>query len=142
MTDSKALKPALDLEKASSIYNMFDSEENLAIVAFKKLRTLLRKSAITFAEFDFRSALFEGANRFHAADMAAVPHVGRSTDIYLPTGGGAFVCTVVGARSGDNHFLYARAATWVDSAMLRPDQVPLPKAGSAEKSVAALLLLE
>jgi len=67
--------------------------------------------------------------------MAAVkPHIG------MPTGGGVFVCTVVGARSGDNHFLYARAATWVDSAMLRPDQVPLPKAGSAEKSVAALLL--
>jgi hypothetical protein len=45
---------------------------------------------------------------------------------------------VVGARSGDNHFLYARAATWVDSAMLRPDQEPLPE--TAERSVAALLL--
>jgi len=74
--------------------------------------------------------------------MAVSPHVGMSTDIYLPTGGGAFVCTVVGARSGSNNFLYARPATWVDSAMLCPDQVPLPKAGSAEKSVVALLLLE
>jgi hypothetical protein len=90
---------------------------------------------------DFRSGLFEAANRFHAADMMAVtPHVGRSTDIYLPTGGGAFVCTCIGARSGANNFLYARAATWVDSAMLRPDQVPLRKAETADRSVAALLL--
>ena len=90
---------------------------------------------------DFRSALFEAANHFYGADMAKVaPHVGRSTDIYLPAGGGCFVCTVIGARSGDHSFLYARAGTWVDETMLRADQTPLLKAESAEKSVAALLL--
>jgi hypothetical protein len=90
---------------------------------------------------DFSSALFEAANHFSAADRATVtPHVGRNTDIYLPSGGGAFVCTVVGAKSGGNNFLYARAATWLEGTMLRADQVPLSKAESAEKSVAALLL--
>jgi hypothetical protein len=50
---------------------------------------------------DFSSALFEAANYFYAADVAAVmPHVGGSTDIYLPTVGGCFVCTVIGASSG------------------------------------------
>ncbi len=52
MTDSKALKPVLDLEKASSIYNLLDSEnEGERINAFNKLRALLRKAGITFAEF-------------------------------------------------------------------------------------------
>jgi hypothetical protein len=90
---------------------------------------------------DFRSALFEAANHFYAADMVEVaPHVGRNTDVYLPSGGGCFVCTVVGARSGGHSFLYARAATWIDETMLRADQTLLSKAESAEKSVAALLL--
>jgi len=90
---------------------------------------------------DFRSALFEAANYFYAADMTAVtPHVGRGTNIYVPTGGGAFVGTVVGAKSSGSHFLYARAATWLDRTMLRPDQVPLPKAETADRSVGALLL--
>ena len=48
----------------------------------------------------------------------------------------------VGATSGYNNFLYARAATWVDATMLRPDQQPLPHAVDAKNSVAALLLLE
>src|SRR6266851_5297990 len=52
MTDSKPLKPVLDLEKASSIYNLLDSEnEGERINAFNKLRALLRKAGITFAEF-------------------------------------------------------------------------------------------
>jgi len=90
---------------------------------------------------DFRSALFEAGNHFYAADVAAVsPHIGRNTDIYLPAGGGCFVCTCIGARSGANKFVYARAATWIDETMLRPDQVPLPKAETADRSVAALLL--
>jgi hypothetical protein len=90
---------------------------------------------------DFESALFEAANHFYAADMTAVkPHVGRQTDVYLPAGEGMFVCTVIGARSGTKNFLYARAATWIDGTMLRPDQVPLPKAEAADRSVAALLL--
>jgi hypothetical protein len=85
--------------------------------------------------------LFGAANHFYASDMAAVtPHVGRNTDIYLPTAGGAFVCTCIGARSGANKFLYARAATWIDGTMLRPDQRPLAKAEAADRSVAALLL--
>jgi hypothetical protein len=91
---------------------------------------------------DFRAALFEAANHFHAADIGSVvPHVGSGTDIYLPTAGGAFLCTVVGAKSGGGKsFLYARAATWIDGTMLRADQVPLPKAKSEDQSVAALLL--
>jgi hypothetical protein len=91
---------------------------------------------------DFNSALFEAAHRFYAADIAAVtPHVGRSTNVYLPAGDGCFICTVVGARSsGGNKFLYARAATWVAEAKLHADQIPLPKASAADKSVAALLL--
>jgi hypothetical protein len=92
---------------------------------------------------DLKAALFQAANNFYAADMAAVsPHVGRGTDIYLPAGDGVFVCTVVGAKSGDSNFLYARAATWIDGTMLRPDQVPLAQAETADKSVAAILLLE
>jgi hypothetical protein len=47
---------------------------------------------------------------------------------------------VVAARLDPNKFLYARAATWVDETMLRPDQVPLREAEAAERSVAALLL--
>jgi hypothetical protein len=91
---------------------------------------------------DFRSALFEAANYFYSADMTAVqPHVGRGSDIYLPTAGGAFVGTVIGAKSSGGHgFLYARAATWIEEIKMRPDQTLLPKAESAEKSVAALLL--
>jgi hypothetical protein len=91
---------------------------------------------------DFSSALFEAANHFYASDMAAVtPHVGKNTDIYLPSGGGCFVGTVVGAKSSGGHnFLYARAATWVDETMLRADQTLLPKAEAADRSVAALLL--
>jgi hypothetical protein len=58
-----------------------------------------------------------------------------------PAAGGGFVCTVVGAKSGNTNFLYARAATWIDGTMLRPDQTPLSKAEAADKSVAALLLL-
>jgi hypothetical protein len=91
---------------------------------------------------DLRSALFEAANHFAAADIAEVkPHVGRGTDIYIPAGGGAFVCTVVGARSSGGHsFLYSRAATWIESTMLHADQTPLREAEAADGSVAALLL--
>ena len=75
-------------------------------------------------------------------DVAEVaPHVGRSTNVYLPAGPGAFICTVVGARSsGGIKFLYARAATFVEQVKLREDQVLLPKAKSEEESVAVLLL--
>jgi hypothetical protein len=48
----------------------------------------------------------------------------------------------VGVRSGYNNFLYARAATWVDGAMLRADQQPLPQTADAKNSVAAVLRLE
>jgi hypothetical protein len=90
---------------------------------------------------DFRSALFETASNFYGADLGAVtPHVRRGTSIHLPAGCGAFVCTVIGARSGTSSFLFARAATWVDGTMLRADQTPLPQAEAADKSVAALLL--
>ena len=52
MADSKALKPTLDLGKATAIYNMLDSpNEGERINAFNKLRSLLRKAGITFAEF-------------------------------------------------------------------------------------------
>ena len=91
---------------------------------------------------DFRSALFEAANNFSAADVADVaPHISMGTDIYLPAGGGCFICAVIGARSvGGIKFLYARAATFVEQARLHADQVPLSKAASADRSVAALLL--
>jgi hypothetical protein len=91
---------------------------------------------------DFKNALFAAANHFYSADAAEVaPHVGVNTDVYLPAKGGAFICTVVGARSsGGNRFLYARAATWVEEEKLYTDQIPLPKARSEEESVAALLL--
>jgi hypothetical protein len=90
---------------------------------------------------DLKSALFQAANHFHAADMAAVkPHVGKGTDVYLPAGDGAFVATVIGARSGAHSFVYARCGTWIEAMKLRPNQTLLPKAETAEKSVAALLL--
>jgi hypothetical protein len=90
---------------------------------------------------DFKSALFSAANHFYAADMSAVvPHIGKGTDIYLPAGEGVFVGTVIGARSGEHGFLYARAATWIAQAWLRADQTPLPQAKSEKESVAALLL--
>ncbi len=92
---------------------------------------------------NFRSALFSAANHFYGSDMNAVqPHVGMNSDIYLPAGGGCFVCTVIGAKSGTNNFLYARAATWIDETMLRPDQQPLPPATDPKNSIAAMLLLE
>lgn len=47
---------------------------------------------------------------------------------------------MIGAKSGGIKFLYARAATFVEQAKLREDQVPLPKAASADRSGAALLL--
>jgi hypothetical protein len=86
--------------------------------------------------------LFAAANHFYASDMDEVaPHVGRGTAIYLPTAGGAFVCTVIGAKAGDGQsFLYARAVTWLDEKMLRDDQIPLRLASAADKSIAALLL--
>ena len=93
------------------------------------------------ASADFKSALFEAASHFYAADTGAVmPHVGRGTSIHLPASGGCFVCTVVGAKSGTSSFLFARAATWVDGTMLRSDQTPLRQAEAAAQSVAALLL--
>jgi hypothetical protein len=53
MTDnSKALKPTLDLKKAGALYSMLDSEnEGERINAFNKLRDLLRKTGVSFAEF-------------------------------------------------------------------------------------------
>jgi hypothetical protein len=99
---------------------------------------LLQRSGI---DADFRSALFEAAGHFYGANMAAVaPHVGRNSEIYLPAGRGAFLATVVGARSGTNRFVYARAATFLDETMLGVDQQPLPQAADAKGSVAALLL--
>jgi hypothetical protein len=91
---------------------------------------------------DFGHALFAAANHFYGADMIEVaPHVGKQSAVYLPTAGGAFVCTVVGAKAGGGQsFLYARAVTWIDDTMLRDDQQPLSKASAADKSVAALLL--
>jgi hypothetical protein len=87
---------------------------------------------------DLRTALFQAANNFYAADMAAVkPHVGRGTDVYLPAGDGAFVATVIGARSGAYSFVYARCGTWIEAIKLRPNQTLLPKAEAADRSVAA-----
>jgi hypothetical protein len=93
-------------------------------------------------DVDFGGALVAAANHFYGADMVEVaPHVGMNTAIYLPTGGGCFVATVVGAKAGGGQsFLYARAVTWLDEKMLRDDQIPLRLASAADKSVAALLL--
>ena len=91
---------------------------------------------------DLKRALFQAANHFMAADIELVSlHVGRNSDVYLPTNEGFFVCNVVGARSSGGHkFLYARASTFVEKVKLFPNQIPLRKAASAKNSVAALLL--
>ena len=94
---------------------------------------------------DFGSALFAAANHFYASDMAEVmPHVGMQTAIYLPTAGGAFVCTVVGATSGKQSLLYVRAATWIDETMLREVVDDLPFAiiirGNIDANVRSIAL--
>jgi hypothetical protein len=72
------------------------------------------------------------------------PHrIGAETRVYLPAGDGVFAATVVGARTtdGQKHFVYARAGTFLTAPMLKPDQKPLPRAASAERTVALALWL-
>jgi hypothetical protein len=91
-----------------------------------------------------RAVLFQAGLAFLAADAdAVVPHVGTDSRVYLPAGDGAFAATIVGARTtdGQQHFIYARAGTWLSAAMLKPDQIPLPRAASAERTVALALWL-
>jgi hypothetical protein len=88
---------------------------------------------------DLRTALFDAALAFLAADAATVvPLVGRDTSVYLPAGQGSFACTVIGARTTDGRSscVYARANTWLSDTMLRADQTPLPRAVTAEQTVA------
>jgi hypothetical protein len=88
---------------------------------------------------DLRAVLFEAGSAFLAADAdAVVPHVGTDASVYLPAGDGVFAATVVGAKTtdGQKHFVYARAGTWLNAPMLKPDQKPLPRAASAERTVA------
>ena len=91
---------------------------------------------------EFKSALFEAANHFYAADMARsrLTLAGALTFIFLRRAE-RFVCTVYrGARSGAHNFLYARAATWIDERCSRRPERHCPKAEAADGSVAALLL--
>ena len=94
------------------------------------------------AKADLREALFAAGLAFLAADAATVvPLVGQDTSIYLPAGPGAFAATVIGARTTDGRssYVYARANTWLSEVMLRADQTPLPRAASAEQTVALAL---
>jgi hypothetical protein len=93
---------------------------------------------------DLRAVLFEAGLAFLAAAVDAVrPQVGTEASVYLPAGDGAFAATIVGAktRNGQKHFVYARAGTWLSTAMLKPDQTPLPRAANAERTVALALWL-
>jgi hypothetical protein len=93
---------------------------------------------------DLRAVLFEAGLAFLAADAeTVVPFVGTDASVYLPTGDGAFAASVVGAKTtdGQRHFIYARAGTWLSEAMLKPDQIPLPRTASAERTVALALWL-
>jgi putative DNA primase/helicase len=64
----------------------------------------------------------------------------KAFGIDKPAGDGALVATVIGARSGAHSFVYARCGTWIESFKMHPDQILLPKAEAADRSVAALLL--
>lgn len=91
---------------------------------------------------DLRAALFEAGLAFLAADAeTVVPLVGTERSIYLPAASGAFAATVIGAKTpnGQRHFIYARTHTYLSAAMLKPDQVMLPRAASAEGTVALAL---
>jgi hypothetical protein len=91
---------------------------------------------------DLPAALFEAGLAFLAADHAAiVPHIGRSSSVYLPASDGAFAANVIGAKSPDGAktYTYARARTWLESNMLRNEQTPLPRAATPEATVAVSL---
>jgi hypothetical protein len=93
---------------------------------------------------DLRAVLFEAGLAFLAAAAdAVVPHVGTDSSVYLPAGDGAFAASIVGAKTtnGQKHFIYARAGTWLSAAMLKPDQIPLPRAATPEQTVALGLWL-
>ena len=88
---------------------------------------------------DLQAVLLQAGLAFLAADAdAVVPHVGSDSSVYLPAGDGVFAATVIGARTtdGQKHFVYARAGTWLNAPMLKPDQTPLPRAANPEQTVA------
>jgi hypothetical protein len=92
---------------------------------------------------DLRAALFDAGLAFLAADANAMARlVGTQTSIYLPAAsGGAFAATVIGAKTldGERHYTYARVHTFLSAAMLRPDQVMVPRATNPEQTVALAL---
>ena len=71
----------------------------------------------------------------------AAPLVGTDTSVYLQAGDGAFACTCIGACTADGRhpYTYAPAATWLHDGMLKADQQLLPRAASAEATVALRL---
>jgi hypothetical protein len=91
---------------------------------------------------DLRSALFDAGLAFLAADAATMARlIGNQTSIYLPTAGGALAATCIGAKTldGQRHYTYARTHTYLSAAMLKPDQVMLPRAAEPEQTVALAL---
>ena len=94
------------------------------------------------SKVDLRDGLFAAGLAFLAAEAeTVVPLVGQDTSIYLPAGPGAFAATVIGARTVDGtaNYVYARCNTWLSEAMLKADQTMLPRAASAERTVALAL---
>jgi hypothetical protein len=66
------------------------------------------------------------------------PYITAETSVYLPAGSGAFVCNVIGGQTRDTQrrYIYARANTFITEAMPGPDQLLLPRAATAEETVA------
>jgi hypothetical protein len=88
---------------------------------------------------DLTAALFAGGLSFVAAEAETVAAlIGTDTSIYLKAGPGVFVGTVIGAKTTDgaSNFIYGRVHTWLRTDMLKPDQVPLPRATDPEQTVA------
>lgn len=88
---------------------------------------------------DLRSALFEAAAAYVAADCNAV--LANPISLHLRAGPGVFVGDLIhGVIENSNHCcLYVRAGTWLSDAMLGKRQ-PLLRAQNPEDSIATLLL--
>lgn len=90
---------------------------------------------------DLRSALFEAAQGYVAADVNAV--LANPTALSLRAGRGAFVADLIYgtlANNDNQHCLYARARTWLADEMLDEKQRLLPVAEQPQNSIAMLLL--
>jgi hypothetical protein len=91
---------------------------------------------------DIGAALQQAHDAFLAADRSIIAaHLKARSTFHLPAGEGVLLCKAIHGVAPRGETIFARASTWINDAMRRPDQCPVA-AGSPTLALMTELALQ